>query len=120
MKSWIASSPRCARIPRNDGFSLMEAIFSMLLLSFMVLSLETLQISALRAAKTDYYFAAAMQQILNGMKSPPGDWQKQNEIMLPMGNGQKTENKITIKWGEGKAACVNDKLGLSGCVGLNL
>lgn len=108
---------------QQAGSSLIEIVISIFLLSFMVLGLETMQLTALRIAKENYFFALGMQQILNGIAlnlDELNTWKEKNQTLLPNGLGEKLDHKITISWGGVSLLCPKNKIGLSGCLSLSI
>jgi len=118
------------------GWSFIEMIISLFLLSLALLGLDAMTLTALREAKTAYYYSVATQQILNmnerlsRIKSFPSadeiqSWNDENQEMLPNGKGtverQFSHINITILWGEmSKAICDINKIGRSGCLHLTI
>lgn len=112
----------------TPGFSLIEILISLFILSVMLLGLDALQLSTMQYTQTSYYLAAARQQAKSmgewlrayrvadaGMLER---WNQQNAEMLPQGQGVVTGSwpayKIAILWG-GEQSCEKTKLGKSGC-----
>jgi Tfp pilus assembly protein PilV len=117
---------------QHVGFSFIEMMVSMLLLSLALLGLDAMTFSALREAKIAYYLSVANQQLLNMSelvkmkKSIPSSeeirlWNEQNKEMLPQGRGkvnaQASSIQIAIFWGKiQESMCNMNKIGQSGCV----
>ena len=112
----------------KNGFTFIEIMVSLLILSLMLLGLDLAQLTALRNSNTSYYFAAAVSQlhlmqerlrVLNDadMSDQLQRWNQQNAKLLPHGHGIVDNKKVTVYWGEGKStSCVTNQIGLSGCV----
>lgn len=83
----------------HSGSSLLEIVISFFIFSLLLLGLDAMQITALREAKSTYYFNVANRQI-QGMAErlrvvEEGDWQEtfnkwnqQNQEVLPQGRGE--------------------------------
>lgn len=96
----------------THGFSLIEVLTSMFILSLAVLGMDAMLLTALREAKSAYYFRAALQQIQNiAVLSTMTDdiavqktiWNLQNKDVLPHGRGiieqTYSDTNLNIMWG---------------------
>lgn len=113
------------------GFTLLEVLLSLLLISFILLGLDATQIYALKRAKAHYFFSLATQQVNNlreqlyagrqviDINAQVANWNKQNHLLLPQGFGVLTGNfpnyVVTLYWGT-MDFCAQTYIGESGCV----
>jgi Tfp pilus assembly protein PilV len=120
----------------QTGLSLIEILVSFIIVSIMLLGLDAMQITALRAAKSAYYFAVATQQ-LNGMaerllategaalNQSLEKWNKQNQAVLPQGMGTVTNINATytlkLYWGSPRlSVCDKNIIGSIGCLQMQI
>jgi hypothetical protein len=113
--------------------NLIEVLMSVFILSCMLIGIDAMQISALREAKSAYYFDVAIQQMqviterLNVIRNGRIEqtliaWNQQNGQVLPNGRGIVRGNyplfDISIFWGKPSHldTCKNIKIGSSGCL----
>lgn len=95
------------------GFSLIEVLVSLLLLSFILLSFDATQLFAMRKNRDAYFHTLAVNQlssfsellkILQGHEAliphQLAIWNEQNKKMLPYGKGEIKEGFIIVSWGE--------------------
>ncbi len=112
---------------RSTGFSLIEVLISLFLLSCLLLGLEATEIFSLRVNRSAYFFSVAENQ-LNSMAErlrvldsnqdlakQITIWNQQNQEVLPQGRGVMTGNTLTIYWG-GESSCPQNKFGQAGCL----
>lgn len=117
------------------GFSLIEILVSLILLSLLLLGTEAVQYIALRDTKTAYYVSVAHTQLNNMAErikvSTKNDldeqfiyWNKQNKAVLPQGRGTITRDGsicvLSLFWGSTKNVdeCYQNKIGPHGCLRL--
>lgn len=120
----------------QSGVSLIETLISLFILSLLLLGFDAMQITALKEAKSAYYYSVATQQ-LNVMterlralsKNNYNDqftiWNQQNQEVLPQGKGLITgyypDFNLAIFWGNGVLQeCIKNKIGQSGCLHLSI
>lgn len=115
-----------------SGFSLIEVLISLLLLSFILLGFEATEVNSMRDSRAAYYFDVANNQLSNMYErlkllgdysdiSPQVDaWNKENQIVLPQGKGQVVGRfpkfTIMVYWGDKQNMCTQNQLGSSGCI----
>lgn len=115
----------------NLGVSLLEVLISLFILSFILLGLDAMEITALRDCRVAYYFTIATQQIQNiherlyalkdkqSFSEQIDVWNKQNQELLPNGRGEVTGKypafTATIFWGQINS-CHQISIGQSGCL----
>ena len=116
----------------QKGVSLIEVLVSLTLLSFVLFGLSGTQITAMRAAKANYFAVVAMHQ-LEGMaallqslgtydyQAVLSDWKKRTAVILPQGQaaclGRYPNANLTIAWGQQRIeTCIKDKIGRHGCL----
>jgi len=121
------------RIYQLYGFSFIEVLVSLLLLSMLLLGADALEIYALRAHRVNDYFSVASLQIQNiaerlkvhqafvSTSTVEMEWNQQNQLVLPGGRGVIEgvfpHYKISIFWGElSETHCQKNQLGQSGCI----
>ena len=104
----------------HSGFSLIEVLVSLLLLSFILLSFDAAEIVAFRKSRDAYYFSIAVNQLNamkerlrvfknhSGLEQQIELWNLQNQEVLPQGKGIVTEQQIKINWGNN--ACLTEKI----------
>ncbi len=116
----------------SDGFTLIEVLISLMLLSLMLLGFDAMEIHSLRTLRASYYFHVATQQLTvmaerlqalgahAGLEEQKILWNRQNQQLLPEGIGTVTGSYplyvITVYWGKIKNKCDQISLGQSGCV----
>lgn len=114
------------------GFSLIEVMISLLLLSLGLLGLSAMEVYANNEIQQIYFFNQALNQLNNLTEclshlTPTTDmhdqiqrWNQENRIALPHGLGDVTgkfpEYRATIYWGRAQKKCVHHHLGASGCL----
>jgi prepilin-type N-terminal cleavage/methylation domain-containing protein len=119
---------------RISGFTLLEVLISLFILSLLLLGLDAAETQALRQAKAVYYFNVAREQLnsmVEQLQTTQGaefanieaKWNEQNKQILPQGKGQISKQLpqfiLSIFWGENiDASCQRNKIGLSGCLRL--
>ncbi|MBV8802546.1 MAG: hypothetical protein JO131_06220 [Gammaproteobacteria bacterium] len=117
------------------GFSLIEVLISLLLLSFILLGFDATEIYSIRSSRAAYYLDIANTQINNmserlGMLENYSDissqmtiWNNENQIVLPQGRGQVIghfpDYTIIIYWGNIQS-CASNQIGSSGCISQHL
>lgn len=98
----------------KNGFSLIEVLISLLILSLILLGFDAMEIDALRENRNAYYFSVAENQlnsIAQRIQAHPQDitkqlmiWNQQNQQILPQGKGNVSglfpNYIVTIFWGE--------------------
>lgn len=119
-----------------SGFSLIEVLVSIFLMSCILMCLNAMHIANTRATKTAYYFSVASAQLstmtellysLNGVDHSKYFivWNKQNKKVLPQGRGEISgvfpNFVLTLFWGKiTNHPCSINKISLSGCIRLEL
>ena len=114
------------------GFTLLEVLISLFLLSLLLLGLDAMQLTALHQAKSAYYFSVASEQLhsmrerLQVIKGENVEvwqqaWNEQNRVLLPHGvgkiQGTAPEFVLSIFWGNKTSdVCDRNKIGQSGCL----
>lgn len=118
------------------GFSLLEVLVSLLLISFILFGFDATEIVGLRMIRATYYFDIANHQLNNMVErlhiiNNDSDllqqvtiWNSQNKTVLPHGIGDVAGHypfyQITIYWGNSKSPCQQNQLGNSGCLIQNI
>ncbi|EKD70176.1 MAG: hypothetical protein ACD_46C00611G0001 [uncultured bacterium] len=117
------------------GTSLLEVLLALFLLSMLLLNFDATQMMGIKKAKANYYWQVAMHQIqslMNVLQLYKNDsatqqiieWNRQNQIMLPQGKGEVVgeypNQAIQIFWGEIKSTCEKNKIGMSGCIKIEM
>lgn len=96
------------------GFSLIEVLISLLILSFILLGFDVMQIHALRQNRESYYLSIAENQLISMIeqlrvlgednKKQITNWISENQRVLPEGRGnvkgQYPNYIVTLFWGE--------------------
>jgi len=119
-----------------SGFSLLEVLISLVLLSFILLGFDATEIYSMRASRAAYYFDVANQQVSNmterlimvandaDLSSQIAIWNTENKIVLPQGKGQVIGHypdfTIIVYWGNNSSFCTHNQLGNIGCINLHL
>ncbi len=114
------------------GFSLIEVLISLLLLSIVLFGLDAEQFYSLKEVKNAYFFSIAANQMNNaverlsvlreqaGLESQILSWNAENQTALPQGWGTITghfpEYVVTLSWGDATHACVKQQIGRTGCL----
>jgi len=115
-----------------QGFTLLEVLISLVLLSFILLGFDEMEIYSLRSISAAYYFHIATEQLnsmierlhtagINFSVNEQIDiWNSQNKQLLPTGEGEITGSypnyTITLYWGDTPHICQEIHLGQSGCI----
>lgn len=117
---------------KTSGTTFIEILISMLILSILLLGLDGMQIYSLRETKSSYYFAIAMQQVMNMQErlltfqsekwqEQIAYWNEENKQVLPQGRGVLLSNGIAIFWGNTtNKECQQNKIGTSGCLHIQI
>lgn len=115
------------------GFSLIEVLISLLLLSFALLGLAAIELTTLRDSQNNYYFSQAVTQLQSfsdrlRIWAPRGDiqqqfeqWNQENQQVLPQGvgtlGGHFPTYTVSVFWGEWKQyTCSTLQRGERGCI----
>ncbi len=122
------------RFPK--GFTLIEVLISLILLSFILFGFDAMEIYGLRTIRSAYYFHAAAHQLISmtqrlramgqsiSIKEEVDQWNLQNQQLLPAGvgyvEGSFPQYQLILYWGEKSHPCQKIQLGQSGCIFLNL
>lgn len=117
---------------RSKGFSLIEVLISLLLISFILLGLDAIQIYSLKQARIAYYFSIASHQINNmterlitlqhhaDLTEQIALWNRENSAVLPNSlgtvSGAFPHYIITLNWGNGSQHCERNRIGETGCL----
>lgn len=121
---------------RDLGFTFLEIMISLLILSFMLLGLDALQIETMKAEEASFDLSVATRQIQNMVERLQviGEddvseqmlaWNKENQLVLPQGVGRVKglypNYKIAIFWGAKVGdECLVNHMGTSGCLHYDL
>lgn len=117
----------------SNGYTLIEVLISLMLLSLALLALDASQITSLNHNRAAYFSAVAENQLQNmseqlkaSLPNPSlpevlANWNSQNATVLPKGIGSITGNfpsyTLTIAWGnENPDHCKKSNSGQSGCI----
>ncbi len=116
----------------SQGFTLLEVLISLVLLSFILLGFDEMEIYSLRSTCAAYYFHLATEQLNSmierlhtvGMRPSINEqieiWNSQNKQLLPAGEGEVIGNypnyTITVYWGDAPHICQEIHIGQSGCI----
>jgi type IV pilus assembly protein PilV len=119
-------------IRENRGFSMIEVLISMLLLSFILLGLDAMETYSIQKSRSAYFFNMAITQlnnmteklkaIMNGsdLAGQLEKWNQENQAVLPQGLGTVTgtfpDFIVTIYWGQTPHHCALVHVGESGCL----
>ena len=79
------------------GFSLVEVLIALFILSIGMLGILSLQTIAIRRNYNAYLSSVAATQIAAADQNPT-IWQQDNSKLLPQGVGQKNGNTVSICW----------------------
>lgn len=117
-----------------SGFSFIEVLVSLLILSMMLLGLDASEYFAVRENRNAYFFSIATLQLQSmverlktlgtatGLDNQILIWNNQNQTVLPQGrgyiSGQFPTYTITLFWGNenGSAICEENHGDFSGCL----
>lgn len=116
----------------SRGFTYIELLISISLLSFLFLGMHAMQASSLHQAKGVFYSQIAkeelenLSEILSIASSDQHqeiieEWKREVESALPGGNGEVDSDlsvwRAVVYWGNGNAlSCKKNKAGESGCL----
>jgi len=114
------------------GFTLIEVLLSLLLLTFVLLGFDQMALNAVRETKNAYFFDTATHQIQNlserlialsvnsGLEMEMNDWNTENKSALPGGHGVIEGSyplyTMMLYWGGFKGPCLQIKIGPVGCI----
>jgi len=114
------------------GFTLIEVLISLILLSLLLLGFDAMEIDSLRSTRAAYYFYLATQQLIamtdrlralganQSLNEQVAIWNLQNQDLLPAGRGTVSGSYpsyiLAVYWGKFLQECKQIKLGQSGCV----
>lgn len=121
------------RLKKFQGFTLIEILVSLFILSLFLLGLDAMQITALREARAAYFFSVASQQLnvmaerlavlpdQSNLEEEIARWNKQNQAVLPLGRGQPighdSHSVLQITWGKRDITeCKHNHINQSGCL----
>lgn len=114
----------------NLGFTLIEILISLFLLSLILFGFNSFELYSLREARNSYYYSVAENQLNNMVERLQHPthlnqkieiWNKQNRQLLPHGHGQVDGQfpsyTVSIFWGsaESQPSC---KKGRSDCISI--
>lgn len=117
------------------GYTLLEVLVSLFLLSLLMLGLNSIQAVSLRNAHSASYSAIAAMQLQsmaerlkllndNEITEQVTYWNNQNKSMLPQGRGTVSGHfpsyHVVIYWGQTTQQCNELSQGLSGCLSLDV
>jgi prepilin-type N-terminal cleavage/methylation domain-containing protein len=111
------------------GFTLLETLISLMLLSILLLGLDAMNLSSLRFAKAIGYFQLAELQVEN-MKEQQragqgkvsaqqmAEWNMQNNSLLPQGRGEISGvRRMAVFWGgKNLLTCEKNIIATTGCI----
>jgi prepilin-type N-terminal cleavage/methylation domain-containing protein len=112
----------------DRGFTLLEIIFTLFILSLLLAGLSASSLISTTANRSSYYFAVAANQIQNfreqiQMLSADDfqkkflEWNDENKNLLPNGTGEISQTGIlSIRWGLTRGICSHTQAGVSGCI----
>jgi prepilin-type N-terminal cleavage/methylation domain-containing protein len=118
---------------KNRGFTLLEVLVSLLLLSIMLLGLDVLEVYVLHKNLNTYYANMALQQLHNleqrlkmvgaqaGVEEQLALWEAENQAVLPLGravvSGSYPGYTVTLFWGEKESFVCEQKMWeRAGCI----
>lgn len=112
-----------------SGFTLLEVLVSLILLSIMLLGLDAMNIASQRLAKSIWYGHLATLQIENMhemLRAGEGklseqqfqEWEAQNSALLPRGRGMVTGlSSVSVFWGDkNQISCEKNIIAPVGCL----
>ncbi len=119
---------------KKHGFTLLEVLFCLFLVSFALLGIFSVEAGFLRKSRGDIYFQRAVmfsENLAVYLRSHQGDvtpylseWREQIKETMPNGNGSFSvvnhRAVVNITWGMFNSICKNNQSGMSGCVSLEL
>lgn len=117
----------------HRGFTLLEVLISLFLLSLMLLGVMAAQVVSLREARGLYYFQQAMMLAENMVEYLAAHggvaagyqrrWQQDIALGLPVASGEVTRAfpvyRIVVQWGSDGKSCHQNHAGVSGCAVIN-
>jgi len=121
-------------MPNINGFTLLEVMISLLLLSIVLLGVDAAQVVVMRESRGIFYFNLASVMALNMSEylvAHHGDvsgyerkWRLNIEEILPMSAGRVSGSQSTytvkVAWGGAVLECLKSKQGAKGCVVINV
>lgn len=121
-------------MPNVNGFTLLEIIISLFLLSIVLLGVDAAQVLVMRDSRGIYYFNQASVMAANMAEylvAHHGDtsgyerkWQLKIAEILPISSGyvsrSQSSHVVKVWWGGESRECRKTKQGVKGCVVLNV
>ncbi|EKD55495.1 MAG: hypothetical protein ACD_60C00004G0005 [uncultured bacterium] len=120
------------KLIKNDGFTLLEVLISLLLISFVLLGLDAIEVYSFRQLKIAYFFSLAFNQMnnmterlsalhtYNGLDEQIEMWNRENQSLLPNGlgnvQGHFPHYIARIYWGNFPHLCIKNQMGETGCL----
>lgn len=113
---------------KTRGFSFIEVLISVTLITIILMMSQTLNLVALRQSKVAYEYRQASSQLMwmatalekTEWKMQPALlslWQERIKNLLPNGVGKWQEDHLLIAWGaEPTSHCTASNIGLTGCL----
>ncbi len=114
------------------GFTLIEVLISLLLLSSILIGFDAFCIHSLRGIRNTFFFVQATNQVMSmeerliALKNHAGIdeqiriWNVENAKVLPQGFGKVEgvypQYTVQIFWGNKKPPCENTQIGNNGCI----
>jgi prepilin-type N-terminal cleavage/methylation domain-containing protein len=113
---------------RHNGFTLLEVLISLFILSYALLGFDLLELKSLKKSREIYFYGIAITQVqaisnlLQELNSNAGFslqttlWNQENKQVLPQGAGVVTgsypDYQVSLSWavGEGHTACLEEKV----------
>lgn len=96
---------------KTAGFTLIEVLISILILSLVLLGFDAMELVALQRSRSAFLFNLATEQLHSmqeriqayGKSDLPKQlalWNEDNMALLPLGKGHVVNDRISIFWGE--------------------
>lgn len=114
------------------GFTMLEVLISLVILTFMLFGFEAMQVYALRQTRAAYDFSVATNQLYamverltvlqanQAIATEIDRWNQENRVVLPSGigyvSGVYPHYHLSIVWGDYQGNCQSMHLGQQGCL----
>ncbi|EKD74275.1 MAG: hypothetical protein ACD_45C00012G0010 [uncultured bacterium] len=120
------------KLVKAYGFTLIEILVSLLLMSVILFGFDAIEIYSLKQAKTAYFLGIAVNQMANmserlialqthtELAEQVNRWNQENQSVLPNGfgvvMGHFPNYILSLYWGGKLQSCVKNQLGEPGCL----
>ncbi|MFZ2314289.1 MAG: prepilin-type N-terminal cleavage/methylation domain-containing protein [Gammaproteobacteria bacterium] len=107
------------------GVSLIEVLISLFILSFLLLSLDAVQLLSFKNTQAVYSFNIALQRVdilltHQDRDSYLAEWQEENKEYLPQAESLVLSDKVILIWGGMQGGCEHSVMEKAGCLNVSI